>query len=92
VLNENTAKGLLIKPYVTNRHLRRTNFIVLYVQCSREDIPLAYNTCVAESMTMGEVVKVKTDRKWGQPTHGAGKIRASTDARRSLILMPNSCA
>ena len=64
MLNENTAKGLLIKPYVTNRHLHRTNFIVLYVQCSREDIPLAYNTCVAESMTMGEVVKVKTDRKW----------------------------
>jgi hypothetical protein len=66
--------------------------MVLYVQCSREDIPLAFNTCVAESMTKGEAEKVKTDRKRGQPTRGAGKIRASTDARRSLIVMPNSCA
>lgn len=27
-----------------------------------------------------------------QPTRGAGKIRASTEAKRSLILMPNSLA
>lgn len=35
--------------------------MVLYVQCSREDIPLAYNTFVAENMTKGEAEKVRTD-------------------------------